>query len=552
MPSKPEAHREGVYRRRTTRSAGLFFDDFSEDSAWIREEAWIQLPALPELKRVVIRGETRIHPDVRGAEEGLPELDVYLKDEHVATVALPGPQPWDVAVDVPPNIAGEGAILHFELRGVAWTNTLAWLGRVAETWPGGERLQRFRRQNRNRQMRIRRIEADGDVVFDFSNRHAPYSPVFARKHTRLGMNVVGFLTADLGIGESARCMVRAADAVHIPAAAVPLKLPCKARLGDHSFAAYVQDTNPHEVNVFHLDPPASRDVDTHHGADFRQRKYNVGYWAWELPEFPDAWLPYFEYFQEIWCPSEFVRSALTPKSPLAVMTMPHAVEFTRPAQAAAELRASFNLPADKYLFLFLYDLNSYTERKNPRAVIEAFRRSGLAARGAALVVKVHGVAGNERDLEKLRGLLAELPGTTLVAESLSRSRLYELEAACDCFVSLHRSEGFGLAMAECMYLGKPVIATNWSANTEYLDETNGAPVRYRLATLEQNHGPYSKGQVWADADVDHAADWMKRLAGDPALGERLGAAARTTIEQKFSLNAVGERYKQRLEAIASW
>ncbi|PTY05882.1 hypothetical protein DB347_16210 [Opitutaceae bacterium EW11] len=552
MPLKPDAQREGVYVRRATRSAGLFYDEFAEGSAWIREDAWIQLPPLPDLKKIVVRGETRIHPDVRGSEEGIPELDLYLGNQHIATVAIPGPQPWDVAIDIPPEIAGAGALIRFELRNVAYTNFLAWLGRLTAQWPWSESLQRFRKQNRNRQMRICRVEMDGDVVFDFSNRHAPYSPAFARKHTRLGMNVVGFLTADLGIGESARCMVRAADAAGIPAAAVPLKLPCKARLGDHSFAAFVQDTNPHPVNVFHLDPPASRDIDTHHGVAFRENKYNVGYWAWELPEFPDAWLPYFDYFHEIWCPSDFVRDALAPKSPLAVTTMPHAVEFARPTRSVAELRASFGLPTDKYLFLFLYDLNSYTERKNPRAVIEAFRRSNLARGDAALVVKVHGVTGNEDDLDRLRALVADLPGTTLVAESLSRSRIYDLEMACDCFVSLHRSEGFGFALAESMYLGKPVIATNWSATAEYLNETNGAPVRCQLVTLQQNHGPYAKGQVWADADVNHAAEWMQRLARDRALGERLGAAARATVEESFSLKAVGARYRKRLEAIASW
>lgn len=510
------------------------------------------MPALPELKRIVVKGFARPHPDVRGAEVGIPKLDVFQNDQLLATVAVDAAQPWEVMIDVPPEVAAQGVTLRLKLRDVSWTNFLAWAARIGESWPLADRIQRFRKQNRNRQMRIRTVEADGQVVFDFGNRHAPYSPSFAREHTSLGLNVVGFITADLGIGESARCMIRAADAAHIPAAAVPLKLHCKARLGDQSFAAFVQDTNPHVVNVFHLDPPASRDIDTHHGPDFRAQKYNVGYWAWELPEFPDAWLPYFDFFNEIWCPSDFVRNAIADKSPLAVVTMPHAVEFARPNAPLARLRASFGLPQDKYLFLFVYDLNSYTERKNPGAVIEAFRRSGLANRGATLVIKVHGVGGNEADLEALRARVADLPGATLITDSFSRARVYELQAACDCFVSLHRSEGFGFAVAECMYLGKPVIATDWSATAEYLNGDNGAPVRAKLVRLEKNHGPYAKGQQWADPDVTHAAEWMQRLFEDRALGERLGAAARATIERQFSLRAIGARYRRRLEAIASW
>jgi len=347
-------------------------------------------------------------------------------------------------------------------------------------------------------------------------------------------------------------MVRAADAAKIPTAAVQLKLHCKSRLGDPTLVPFLQETNPHAVNVFHLDAPASRDIDTHHGKEFRAGKYNIGYWAWELPEFPDSWLTAFNYFEEIWVPSEFVREAIAAKSPLPVVTMPHSVEFSRPFTPIAELRASFGLPVEKYLFLFLYDLNSYSARKNPQAVIEAYRQSQLTARGAGLVIKVHSVYGNEAELAALEKSLADLPNTYLIADSLSRSRVYELQSACDCFVSLHRSEGFGFAVAECMYLGKPVIATDWSATKEFLNASNGAPVRAAVVPLERSYGPYGQGQHWAQPDVGHATEWMQLLFDDRALGERLGAAAQATIEREFSLAAIGSRYRRRLEAIASW
>ena len=159
------------------------------------------------------------------------------------------------------------------------------------------------------------------------------------------------------------------------------------------------------------------------------------------------------------------------------------------------------------------------------------------------------MAGNEADLAQLQASVADLPGTVLITETLSREDVYRLQAACDCYVSLHRSEGFGLAVAECMLLGKPVIATDWSATAEFLDETNGCPVRYRLVPLERNHGPYGKGQWWAEADPDHAADWMRRLRADAGLCARLGAAAHATIVARFSPGVVGARYRKRLEGI---
>jgi glycosyltransferase involved in cell wall biosynthesis len=229
--------------------------------------------------------------------------------------------------------------------------------------------------------------------------------------------------------------------------------------------------------------------------------------------------------------------------------MPHAIAFARPE---GDFRPRFGLPADRFLFLFVYDLNSYSPRKNPQAVIAAFRASGLAGRGAALVIKTHNVAGNEADFAALQAAVADLPGTVLLNATLPRAEVYQLEAACDCFVSLHRSEGFGFAVAECMYLGKPVISTDWSGTAEYVNEHNGCPVRCELRKLEQSHGPYSQGSTWAEPDVQHAAECMRRVFADRALAARLGTAARATIEARFAPAVVGARYRRRLEAIAAF
>lgn len=533
----------GSFRSHFAAFAGLFFDEFAPDSYWIRESARIELPALAEVPVLVLRGEFRRHPQARGLEETPPGLEARLNGRPAGRCRPAEPGEFQLRFELPEAPEGDTHVLELRLTGVGFTNVLAWLGRVTGFGP----WQRFRSQHKNRQLRLTRLEtAAGEVIFDFGNRHAPYSADFARRHTRLGLNVAGFLTAELGVGESARCMVRAADAIALPTALVPLKLHCKNPLGDQTFAARLQEANPHRVNVVHLDPPASRDLDHHHPT-FRAGKYNIAYWAWELPEFPDSWVPACAYFDEIWCPSDFVREAISLKVPLPVITMPHAIGFAPPP---ADGRAHFGLPAGTFLFLVLYDLNSYTARKNPRAAIEAFRRSGLAGRGAALVIKVHNVAGNEADLAQLQADVADLPGTVLITETLSREDVYRLQAACDCYVSLHRSEGFGLAVAECMLLGKPVIGTDWSATAEFLDATNGCPVRYRLVPLERNHGPYGKGQVWAEADPDHAADWMHRLHADAGLCARLGAAAHATIVARFSPGVVGARYRKRLEGIA--
>jgi glycosyltransferase involved in cell wall biosynthesis len=536
----------GAFSRRFTSYAGLYFDEFDEGSAWVREQGRISLPPLGGVSKLLIRGEFRAHPDARGVELGCPGLRVRINDQLAGEIAPTRPGKWELTVPLPPASA---TTVVFELTGVGLTNTLAFLGRVTGLGP----WQRFRVQNRNRQLRLTSIATEsGETIFDFSIRHSPYSPAYARRHARLGLNIAGFLTADLGIGESARCMVRAADAAGIATALVPLKLNCKNRLGDQTYAARLQADNPHDVNVVHVDPPASRDIDHHHGPGFRAGKYNIGYFAWELPEYPDGWVSAFDYYDEIWCPSDFTSAAIAMKSPLPVLTMPHAIDFPRPAGSPAALRARFGLPADKFLFLTLFDLNSYAARKNPGAVIEAFRRAALPGAQATLVIKVQNVAGNEKDFAALQALIRDLPGTVLLTDTLPRADIYALEAACDCFVSLHRSEGFGLAIAEAMLLEKPVISTDWSAPAEFIDATNGCPVRAQVVTLAENHGPYAKGSTWAEPDVTHAAEWMQRLVADRALAARLGLAARETIQRRFAPAVIGARYRQRLENIATF
>lgn len=532
--------------RLRSKFTGIFSDETAVDSMWIRESGELFIPTLIGIKKLIIKGE--VLPPISGQPASHGELGLKIKLDGQRSIIQPILPLGEFIIEYPVPLSTAGTASH-NLRliplGVRWGNLLAWLGRLS----GLGSLQVWRQQNRNRRLRIRQVEADGEILFDFANRASPWNAAFSRRLLQIGINLSGYFRADLGIGESVRCMARAADAAHVPTALIDLLLPCKNSLGDDTFTSRLQTSNPHSVNVIHVDPPGMRDIDHHHGDSFRAGKYNIGYWAWELPEFPDSWIPFSNYCHEVWAPSRFSAEAIIEKVPVPVLVMPHAIAFERPA---GNFREKFGLPRDRYLFLFIYDLNSYSERKNPAAVIEAFRRSGLAGAGAALVIKLHNVTGNAADFEKLRTTAASLPGTVLITQTLSRREIYELESVCDCFVSLHRSEGYGLAIAESMYLGKPVISTDWSATAEFVDETCGCPVRCKTVVLDRNHGPYAKGQKWAEPDIEHASWWMRRLIEDRALGVQLGIAARARMEERYSPAVIGARYRRRLETIASW
>ena len=126
-----------------------------------------------------------------------------------------------------------------------------------------------------------------------------------------------------------------------------------------------------------------------------------------------------------------------------------------------------------------------------------------------------------------------------------------LVRCCDCFVSLHRSEGFGRGMAEAMYLGKPVIGTGYSGNLDFMNEENACLVRYKLKDVEEGQYPYGEGQVWAEPDMDHAMYLMQKLLADRDYGRKLGSVASRHMRQFFSYRAIGLRYQGRIESIRS-
>ncbi|MCF3652126.1 glycosyltransferase [Synoicihabitans lomoniglobus] len=532
---------------------GLKSDTLQHETQAMREKFTAVLPPGVIEKNIFINGFVLPADPDRRETQGDIGLRLTVNGIQTAT-AFPLPDGhFNCGIDKPLLVTDEPVRLQVELLGTDRENTLAWLGRVTARWPlprtWRDRLERYRPQVKNRRIRISQIVCDERPIYDFKKRRPLRIEARENKEYPLGINVVGWLRAELGIGESARCMARAVAATDLPHAFVDMKLPCLNRMGDQTFAAQLQKTNPYRVNVFHIDPPVSGDIDHHHGDAFRDNRRNIAYWAWELPEFPDQWVEACQYYDEIWCPSAFVRDAIAAKVPLPVHVMPHSIDFILPE---GDQRPRFDLPTDRTSFLFLYDLNSYQERKNPHAVIDAYRQAFPDEAGVHLVIKTQNPERNPAAFSRLKAALRGLKHTTLIARTLEREEVHALEAACDVFVSLHRSEGFGLAVAEAMFVGKPVVSTDWSATAEFVHAENGCPVPVDLIELSETHGPYEKGQIWANPRVADAADAMRRLAANPELRQRLGAAAARDIRAQFSPAAIGARYAKRLAAMQLW
>ncbi len=363
-----------------------------------------------------------------------------------------------------------------------------------------------------------------------------------------GVNVVGYARSEHGVGQSLRQFVGALDAVKIPNTVIDFNNNNNSRTKDSSLEKRIVTEPIHGINVFHINADQMPTVEMHFPSHHLAR-YNIGFWHWELPDMLTEHLVGFNSLHEVWVPTGFVQDAVAKRSPVPVIRMPHAIAFNVSDDANRE---HFGLPARKFLFLMMYDFSSYQERKNPQAALDAFDLAfGAQNSQAMLVIKTQNAQFHAADFDALQARLAGRTDILWINHTLSRQEVYDLQYVCDALVSLHRSEGYGLGPAEAMFLGKPVIATNWSGNTEFMNQQNSLPVNYTLSKIKKDIGVYRAGQTWANADVHHAAHLMQQIVQDKALYERISKEARRTMLEEYSPEVIGQRILARLTYIQS-
>jgi glycosyltransferase involved in cell wall biosynthesis len=281
------------------------------------------------------------------------------------------------------------------------------------------------------------------------------------------------------------------------------------------------------------------------GRGYFKQRYTIGFWFWELAAFREEWIQFFGYVDEVWAASDFVRASYAAWSPVPVVRMPLPVVLP-PIPPLG--RSHFGLPASGTLFLYIFDVSSQMERKNPAAAIRAFRLAGFAPGEAALVLKF---TNAEYDREAVRRLHEAASGLDVIFLDgyMDRAEVCALLQCADCYISPHRSEGFGLTMLESMRLGKPVVGTAYSGNMDFMTEDNSFPLSYRLITIDQDYGPYMRGAQWADPDLDEAARLLRLIHEHPADARTRGQRAQQQIGRQRHPQVTAEAVRARLEAI---
>jgi len=370
----------------------------------------------------------------------------------------------------------------------------------------------------------------------------------------MGVNLIGHITGNLGLGVAARNTLRALRASGRPVEVIDID-PLAGRGGqDDEYAHLVASppAAPWRVNLFHLNPTEVSALvasDESSWLDITGR-VNACVPFWELPRLPvtGGWVELMEALDVVLAPTRFVADAVRASAPRAnVWHFPQAVYL--PEGVVAD-RARFGLPAHVTLFYMSLDITSDTRRKNPEGTLDAFARAFAGRDDARLVVKLNNrgtTARGDAAARKIEDRIRHDARIIVIDEALPYADVLALSASCDVYVSLHRSEGLGLNLLEAMSLGKPVITTAWSGTMDFTGEEDSCLVGFDLVPVVASHPAYrpraiGPGQVWAEPRIDEATHWMRRLADDPELRARIGSRALAAMQERRRQHAKAAFY----------
>lgn len=353
-----------------------------------------------------------------------------------------------------------------------------------------------------------------------------------------GANLYGYFSAELGVGEMGRLVLDAVRDAGLPAAMAVEETMVANRTG-HPLPADLATEPRYPVSVLCVNADMLKPAVRRH-PELVDDRYVIGVWSWELAEFPKWMTASFADVDEVWTISEFCRAAIAADSPVPVRVFPVPVRDPWHGDPPEKTTTS-----NVTTFLFMFDYNSIFERKNPLGAVRAFQAAFEGRDDVRFVIKSINGDKHQGDREKLRLAVADDPRITLVDRYLSQDEINQLFTEADCYVSLHRSEGFGLTVAEAMMRGLPVIATDYSGSAEVLTADTGWPVGYRLIRVGDGNYPYPPDSRWAEPSQDAAVEAMRAVAADPENARKRGMLARelmlSTRSQRAAATWVADR-----------
>lgn len=359
-----------------------------------------------------------------------------------------------------------------------------------------------------------------------------------------GVNLIGYAFGELGIGEDVRMAALALQSVNIPFTIINFCPGDDIRQNDRSVAQWVTDVPIYSVNIVCLTALEHLRFYAEQGEAVFKNRYTIGYWPWELQNWPANWQHCFSLVDEVWASSQHTRQAAEMVSFVPVLTMPMAVELPK---VKHQTRKQWSLPVSDYLFVFSFDGNSSLARKNPLGVVNAFKKAFPGGNEpVGLMIKCMRPDINNPAWQAILKLAEQDSRIHIIDGILDKSDVLGLYKLCDCFVSLHRAEGFGRGIAEALLLGLDVIATNHGGNVDFCLLGIAHLVPHKLFPVGEKDYVEHYDQHWANPDINQAASSMRDVANH---GRKRKKNVVSAIQKRFSAIEVGERYQKRLQYI---
>jgi hypothetical protein len=355
-----------------------------------------------------------------------------------------------------------------------------------------------------------------------------------------GVNLYGYARGELGIGEDVRQVARAIQAQGIPVGIINFRPGKNISQADRSADDLLLDKPRYAINLFCMTGMEQTRYVCEEGLGNLRGRYNIGLWPWELPDWPEVCRHAYACVDEIWGISEYTAHAHRHAAPRPVIPMSLPVELG-PIEDLD--REHFGLPKGAYLYFFAFDINSRAARKNPDGLIDAFQEAfpPESRDDVGLVLKVSHPNANCPLWRRIRRAAHSDRRIRLYERTMRRPELLALFRATDCFVSLHRAEGFGRCVAEAVLLGKQVVTTGFSGNLDFCKEPRVALVRSSMVPLRAGDYMWEDGQSWAEPDISHAAELMRSVRENPRPDSKKGFV--------FDPTAAGIRYASRIHEI---
>ncbi|WCP67279.1 glycosyltransferase [Vibrio tubiashii] len=368
-----------------------------------------------------------------------------------------------------------------------------------------------------------------------------------------GVNVIGFHKGVLGLGEDARLSCAAIRDSGRQVAAITPPIAGPSSILD--LAPEYIDTNHKlfDVSLFCLPPTEMFRLAIEGGSELlRGNDYKIGFWPWELPVWPKDMELISDFVDEVWAQSEYVKSCFERIEGLKVKKMPMVVEVPKPSPQAL-CRDKYKIHDDAFVCFIMFDGNSWLTRKNPvaavKAYINAFVSDDLESK-TKLVIKTMNLNHDDVNWLEVIKLISGRNDVIIIDEVMSRQETVNLINACDCYISLHRSEGFGRIIAEAMLLGKSVVVSDFSGSQDFCNENNSYLVEGKLVGLKRGDYIFDEGQFWFDASIDSAIEQLRIVHSDAILRERKVKAAKEFIQKKYSYNSAASFIHNRLDTLS--